>query len=591
MSSTFADLGVPAPIVATLTEQGIDAPFPIQAMTLPDALAGRDLCGKAPTGSGKTIAFGIPLVANIGQADPRRPRGLVLVPTRELASQVRDELLMLSGTRGRRVEAFYGGNGFGTQLNALRRGVDIAVACPGRLMDLVNRGDVKLDEVEFVVIDEADRMADMGFLPEVRKLLDLTPDSRQTLLFSATLDGDIDVLVRHYQRNPARHELAKDPADGARVTHLFWNVARDDRIKQCAKVISTSGPTIVFCRTKRGADRVARQLDQAGLRTAAIHGDRSQAQRERALEAFHRGQIDALIATDVAARGIHVDGVCAVVHLDPPADEKDYVHRSGRTGRAGAEGIVVTFVAPELRKDVTRMQKVLKMPTGITSPDESPLPLIDRPARRAERPARSYQTVNQVTTGHRARPTPSSRRSGGPDRPRRPRPERDRGRDSRREPPRETVRALRAVRARRRPPGAVIDTVDEVQPFDRVVPLGSERNRILVARRHRRTRRSSRGKAPVGPDAPQPAGQPKGPPGPPAAGGRHRRFALRALQAGECPQQGQGQAPPAHPRAGLTGPARNLGRNAPPGWLSVQIGVGGSGAGVIRSPNQAPSVG
>ncbi len=431
MSSTFADLGVPAPIVATLTEQGIDAPFPIQAMTLPDALAGRDLCGKAPTGSGKTIAFGIPLVANIGQADPRRPKGLVLVPTRELASQVRDELLMLAGTRGRRVEAFYGGNGFGTQLNALRRGVDIAVACPGRLMDLVNRGDVKLDEVEFVVIDEADRMADMGFLPEVRKLLDLTPETRQTLLFSATLDGDIDVLVRHYQRNPARHELATDPADGARVTHLFWNVSRDDRIKQCAKVISTSGPTIVFCRTKRGADRVARQLDQSGLRTAAIHGDRSQSQRERALEAFHRGSIDALIATDVAARGIHVDGVCAVVHLDPPADEKDYVHRSGRTGRAGAEGIVVTFVAPELRKDVTRMQKILKMPTGITSPDESPLPIIDRPPRRAARPARAYQTINQVTTGHRARPTPSGRRSGGPDRTRPPRPERDPRRESR----------------------------------------------------------------------------------------------------------------------------------------------------------------
>jgi len=447
VSSTFADLGVPAPIVATLTDHGIDAPFPIQAMTLPDALAGRDLCGKAPTGSGKTIAFGIPLVANIGQADPRRPKGLVLVPTRELASQVRDELLMLAGPRGRRVEAFYGGNGFGTQLNALRRGVDIAVACPGRLMDLVNRGDIKLDEVEFVVIDEADRMADMGFLPEVRKLLDLTPASRQTLLFSATLDGDIDVLVRHYQRNPARHELAKDPEDGARVTHLFWNVSRDDRIKQCAKVISSSGPTIVFCRTKRGADRVARQLDQSGLRTAAIHGDRSQSQRERALEAFHRGQIDALIATDVAARGIHVDGVCAVVHLDPPADEKDYVHRSGRTGRAGAEGIVVTFVAPELRKDVTRMQKILKMPTGITSPDESQLPIIDRPPRRAERAPRAYQTINEVTPGHRARPTTSGRRSGGPDRARRsPRPER--ARDERDE------RSARPDRAQGRPAGS-----------------------------------------------------------------------------------------------------------------------------------------
>jgi superfamily II DNA/RNA helicase len=408
--STFADLGVPAPIVATLDEHGIDAPFPIQSLTLPDALAGRDLCGKAPTGSGKTIAFGIPLVARVGHADPRRPKGLVLVPTRELASQVRDELTMLAGPQGRRVDAFYGGNGFGAQLNALRRGVDIAVACPGRLMDLVNRGDVHLDRVEFVVIDEADRMADMGFLPDVRRLLDQTPPSRQTLLFSATLDGDVDVLVRHYQRHPARHELANDPADGARVTHLFWNVARDDRIKQCAKVVTASGPTIVFCRTKRGADRVARQLEQLGVRTAAIHGDRSQAQRERALEAFHRGDIEALIATDVAARGIHVDGICAVVHLDPPADEKDYVHRSGRTGRAGAEGVVVTFVAPELRKDVTRMQKSLKMTAGITSPDASPLPIIERPARRTHRPARSYQTINETMPGTRHR---ASRPSGG----------------------------------------------------------------------------------------------------------------------------------------------------------------------------------
>ena len=411
MSTTFADLGVPAPIVSLLSEQGIETAFPIQAMTLPDALAGRDLCGKAPTGSGKTIAFGIPMVANVGQAEPRRPKGLVLVPTRELASQVRDELALLAGPRGRFIEAFYGGNGFGKQLNALRRGVDIAVACPGRLMDLLNRGDLKLDAVEFVVIDEADRMADMGFLPEVRKILDLTPKDRQTLLFSATLDGDIDVLVRHYQNKPARHELAADPADGARVTHFFWNVARDQRVALCAKVISSAGPTIVFCRTKRGADRVARQLEQSGLRAAAIHGDRSQSQRERALESFHRGHIDALVATDVAARGIHVDGVSAVIHLDPPADEKDYVHRSGRTGRAGAEGVVVTFVAPELRKDVTRMQRILKMPQGITSPDADGLPVLERPVRktRAVAPRHEESTRSARPGGPR-----TSRRTGAP---------------------------------------------------------------------------------------------------------------------------------------------------------------------------------
>jgi superfamily II DNA/RNA helicase len=408
--TTFADLGVPAPIVALLAEQGIETAFPIQEMTLADALAGRDLCGKAPTGSGKTIAFGIPMVANVGQAQPRRPKGLVLVPTRELASQVRDELALLAGPRGRFIEAFYGGNGFGKQLNALRRGVDIAVACPGRLMDLLNRGDIKLDAVEFVVIDEADRMADMGFLPEVRKILDLTPKDRQTLLFSATLDGDIDVLVRHYQRHPVRHELARDPADGAKVTHFFWNVARDQRVSLCATIVAKSGPTIVFCRTKRGADRVARQLEQSGIRTAAIHGDRSQSQRERALEAFHRGDIEALIATDVAARGIHVDAVSAVVHLDPPADEKDYVHRSGRTGRAGADGVVVTFVAPELRKDVTKMQKMLKMTPGITGPDPDSLPVLDRPVRKA-RPAAPRHN-DQERSSRSNSPRRSSRPSG-----------------------------------------------------------------------------------------------------------------------------------------------------------------------------------
>ncbi len=412
MSSTFAALGVPAPIERVLAQHGIHEPFPIQAATLADGLAGRDLCGRAPTGSGKTIAFGIPLISRIGRAEPRRPRALVLVPTRELAAQVREELVMLAGPNGARVEAFYGGNGFDRQLKSLRRGVDIAVACPGRLADLIGRGDVRLDAIEMVVIDEADRMADMGFLPEVSRLLDATPAKRQTLLFSATLDGAVDVLIRKYQRNPARHVLPVDPDDGARVEHLFWNVPRDQRVGLCAKVISSLGPTIVFCRTKRGADRVARQLEAAGVSAAAIHGDRSQGQRERALAAFQHGQVDALVATDVAARGIHVDGVAGVVHMDPPADEKDYVHRSGRTGRAGAAGVVVSFVAPEQRKDVTRMQRILGLPSGITSPDASGLPAVDVPPRRSAptRPAdRSFD-----------RPAPRERTGGRPRRSGRP---------------------------------------------------------------------------------------------------------------------------------------------------------------------------
>ncbi len=415
MSTTFADLGVPAPMCRNLADHGILDAFPIQAATLRDGLAGRDLCGRAPTGSGKTIAFGIPLVTRIGSAVPRRPKALVLVPTRELAAQVRDELVMLAGPRGASVEAFYGGNGFERQLKALRRGVDVAVACPGRLADLIGRGDVRLDAVEVVVIDEADRMADMGFLPEVKRLLDQVPDDRQTLLFSATLDGAVDELIRRYQRHPARHELPDDPDDGARVEHLFWSVARDQRIELAGQVIARVGSTVVFCRTKRGADRVARQLEAAGVAAAAIHGDRSQGQRERALAAFQAGQVDALVATDVAARGIHVDDVAAVIHLDPPADEKDYIHRSGRTGRAGATGVVVSFVAPELRREVGKMQRILELPVGLTEPDVARLPELAASARQARRAAPVARADRATRADHRAR---TERPSGSP-RPRR----------------------------------------------------------------------------------------------------------------------------------------------------------------------------
>jgi superfamily II DNA/RNA helicase len=323
VSPTFADLGVPPSIASNLAARGIEAPFPIQAATIPDALAGRDICGRAPTGSGKTIAFGIPLVNGVGKASPKRPRGLVLVPTRELASQVCDELNILAKPKGPWVEAFYGGVGFDNQLRALNKGVDIAVACPGRLADLINQRRMSLEDVEFVVIDEADRMADMGFLPEVKRILDQCRDDRQTLLFSATLDGDVDVLIKKYQKDPLRHEFHADEEDISRSEHLFWHVERSDRLKTAAAIVSRMGPTVVFCRTKRGADRIAKQLDDSGVRSAAIHGDRSQSQRERALDLFHRGRVQALVATDVAARGIHVDGVECVIHFDPPADVKD----------------------------------------------------------------------------------------------------------------------------------------------------------------------------------------------------------------------------------------------------------------------------
>jgi superfamily II DNA/RNA helicase/cold shock CspA family protein len=363
---TFAELGIPDDLVGTLHARGLESAFPIQAMTVPDGLAGRDLCGRAPTGSGKTVAFGIPLAVRVAKARPRRPRGLVLVPTRELAAQVCGELEWLGRSRKLRVAAVYGGAGFGAQLKALRRGVDVLVACPGRLTDLLERRELELDEVEMVVVDEADRMADMGFLPDVRALLDRTPERRQTLLFSATLDGAVDELVRRYQREPSRHQLPE--TDQLAATHHFWATDRNSRIALTADIVTAAGPTIVFCRTKHGADALAKKLEQRGVRCAAIHGNRSQGQRERALSAFASGKVQALVATDVAARGIHVDAVACVVHFDPPHDFKDYTHRSGRTARAGADGIVVSLVLPEQRRAVGTFQRELGQRPGLDRP-------------------------------------------------------------------------------------------------------------------------------------------------------------------------------------------------------------------------------
>ncbi len=426
---TFAELGVPQGIADRLRHRGIVEAFPIQAATLADALGGRDVSGKAPTGSGKTIAFGIPLVAGVRDAAPRRPRGLVLVPTRELATQVAEELIALGGRNGPRVATFFGGVGFGPQLKALARGVDIAVACPGRLADLVNQNEIRLDDVEMVVLDEADRMADMGFLPEVRRLLDRTPEDRQTLLFSATLDGAVDVLVRRYQRDPVRHEHVVDE-ETPTSRHEFWAVERPDRVSVTARLVASEWPAVVFCRTRRGADRVAKQLAREGVAAVAIHGDRTQAQRERALAQFASGRAQALVATDVAARGIHVDDVRAVVHFDIPADEKDYVHRSGRTGRAGTTGLVVSLVPAEQKKEVTRLQRTLGMPRGVTAPalddlgPARPAPPEPTPApearQRASSPGRKQgpRANNGPRSNDRRRSSKGPRANQAPRRPR-----------------------------------------------------------------------------------------------------------------------------------------------------------------------------
>ena len=373
-AGSFAALGVPKDLVAVLSRVGIDTPFDIQTATIPDALNGRDVLGRAPTGSGKTLAFGIPMVVRLEKAKAHRPTGLILSPTRELAEQIRRELEPLARERGRSVHAVYGGVGFGAQLKALRNGVDMLVACPGRLLDLMDQGEVKLDQVKIAVIDEADRMADMGFLPVVKQILDKTNSDRQTVLFSATLDKEVKVLTDRYQHKPVTHEVGEREPDMTRMSHRFIRVDRSGKVALAAHEIRQHGQTIVFCRTRHGSDRVAKQLKQYGVKTGVIHGRRTQGQRDNALKAFIDNKVQALVATDVAARGIHVDGVDCVVHFDPPEDDKAYTHRSGRTARAGASGSVISFVTNDDLKDTKKLQRQI----GVRCEFEDPTPTTEQ---------------------------------------------------------------------------------------------------------------------------------------------------------------------------------------------------------------------
>lgn len=386
-TTTFAALGVPESIVDVLSRAGIHEPFPIQAAVLPDALAGRDVLGRAPTGSGKTLAFGIPLVVGSRAGKRRRPTSLVLSPTRELAEQITREIAPLASVCGHRVAAVYGGVGYGPQRRAIDGGASILVACPGRLEDLLSMGAVDLGDVATVVVDEADRMSDMGFLPAVRRIVGLTRTDRQVMLFSATLEGPVAKLTRDFQRDPARHEVGSTEPDMTLARHLFWDVERGSRAGEAARFVAKVGSTIVFTRTRHGADRLAKQLGRFGVEAAAIHGGRSQGQRSRALRAFGEGRVAALVATDVAARGIHVDGVEGVLHFDPPEDAATYIHRSGRTARAGASGLVLSLVDPEGRKAATSMQRSLGLPIGVDEVDpaalEAPRPS-PRPAGHAD---------------------------------------------------------------------------------------------------------------------------------------------------------------------------------------------------------------
>jgi len=410
MSPSFAQLGVPTAICDALARHGITEPFEIQAATIADALDGRDVCGRAPTGSGKTLAFGIPLVVTVERARPHRPRALVLAPTRELAHQISVELRNFAGKT--RIGVVYGGVGYGPQLKSLRAGIDILVACPGRLEDLIEQGSVDLSDVDRVVLDEADRMADMGFMPSVRRLLDQTSRDRQTVLFSATLDGDVAKLTRDYQRDPVRHEVGAKTPDIKAAQHVFWRVGRDNRTDVTAEAVNAVWPAIIFCRTRHGSDRLAKRLAKSGIKAAAIHGGRSQGQRTRALDDFARGRVHALVATDVAARGIHVDGVESVIHFDPPEDEKAYVHRSGRTARAGESGLVVSLVQSDQMKDTRKLQRKVGLDEPVTEPDAAALREMSGGPRRQLTPSDAYDDRDRTETARPRRNRPSG--SGGP---------------------------------------------------------------------------------------------------------------------------------------------------------------------------------
>jgi superfamily II DNA/RNA helicase len=412
--NAFAALGLPEQLVARLNRDGITEPFAIQSAAIPDALAGRDVLGRGQTGSGKTLAFGLPLLARLSdrRSSPRKPRGIVLVPTRELAMQVHDGLEPLAHVMGVRIKLVAGGLPYHKQISALERGVDVLVATPGRLTDLVDRGACDLSEVEVTVLDEADHMCDMGFLPAVSELLDHTPKGGQRLLFSATLDGDVDKLVRRYLADPVTHSTDDAQASVTTMEHHVWLVRPNHKAPLTAALAAREGRTVVFVRTKLGADRVAEQLREQGVRAAALHGGLAQGARNRTLGAFKDGRVPVLVATDVAARGIHVDDVELVVQADPPADHKDYLHRAGRTARAGGTGAVVTLVLPHQRRTVERLTGAAGVGAAALSvrPEDDAVLAVTRGAV----PSGVAVSERDLMPPRRPSSGPGQRRSGGP---------------------------------------------------------------------------------------------------------------------------------------------------------------------------------
>ena len=419
----FAELDMPERLLATLGAEGVTAPFPIQAATLPNSLAGRDVLGRGRTGSGKTLAFGLALLARTAEqrAEPREPLALVLVPTRELAQQVTDALTPYARALRLRLATVVGGLSIGRQAAALRSGAEVVVATPGRLKDLIDRGDCRLDRVAITVLDEADQMADMGFMPQVTALLDQVRPGGQRLLFSATLDRNVDRLVRTYLHDPVVHSV--DPSAGAVTTmdHHVLHVEDEDKHATTTEIAARDGRVIMFLDTKHAADRLAKKLLAVGVRAAALHGGKSQNQRTRTLAQFKDGQVSVLVATNVAARGIHVDNLDLVVNVDPPGDHKDYLHRGGRTARAGESGTVVTLVLPHQRREVSRLmadagitprttrvrsgEAELSRITGAQTPSGVPVVLTPPPTAES-RPART----GSAPRARRGRPAQQGRR-------------------------------------------------------------------------------------------------------------------------------------------------------------------------------------
>ena len=410
---SFEDLGVEPVIVEVLKKQGILEPFEVQLESIPHGMLGRDVCCRAPTGSGKTLAFGLPLLARTQEAEPRRPTSLILTPTRELAEQIFKVLDPLAYELQLYVLAMYGGSSYNKQFRSLDRGVDILVACPGRLIDMMDRGAVSLEDVEVVVLDEADRMADMGFMEPVCKILDKCKSDRQTILFSATLDDEVADLVRDYQTDPVTIEVGPKEVTMESMTHYFWLMPNSKKSTISSEIIRKCGRTIIFCRTRNGVDRVGEEMQYDGMAIETLHGGLSQRQRDGAMSRFQHGECMALIATDVAARGIDVEGVNCVIHYDPPENGKAYKHRSGRTARGGATGIVISLVQKPQKKQYGKIQREVGIRVEFEPPEFTTLPEFEVEFIAAERRQRPRNENSGGNNGHYSQRNGGGGRGGG----------------------------------------------------------------------------------------------------------------------------------------------------------------------------------